>query len=89
MSEPFENFIDSLNKNIDLHTRLKVMNEMNLIMFLTECGFREDKMWTPEEDELLTKLFDFAKTMTDDQIQIINEWTEDGCPDKDDFQIND
>ena len=72
--------IDKLLKEISLEVRLKVDNEMNLIDFLTETGFRKNEMWKPEERELLMKLAEFAKKMTNSQLNIIEQWEKDGKP---------
>jgi len=67
-------------KSIPLETRLKVGNEMAFINLIVELGYREDRMWSDEEDELLTKLMDLAKQHTDDTLKEIESWKEDGCP---------
>lgn len=60
-------------REIPLKTRLKVMNEMCFIDLLTELGFREDKMWTDEEDELLSKLCKLAMKHTEDILKEIEQ----------------
>ena len=56
--------IDKLIKETPLEVRLKVDNEMAFITLLSELGLRDDKMWTKDEDEMLSKLIDFAKKHT-------------------------
>jgi len=72
--------IDILINQTPLETRLKVDNEMNLIDFLTEIGFRKNKSWTEEENELLEKTINFAKKMTESQLKTIEVWEKDGKP---------
>lgn len=67
-------------KETDLFTRLKVDNEMAFISLLTELGFRGDKSWTPDEDELLSNLLRIAKEHTEHQIEEIKQWIIDGRP---------
>lgn len=71
---------DNILKQIDLRTRLKVANEMSFISLLTELGYREEKYWTPDEDELLGKLMKSASEHTDWLLEEINKWEEDGRP---------
>lgn len=72
--------ISEITKQTPLETRLKVLNEMMFIDLLTEMGFREDKMWTEDENEQLSKLCDLAKKLTDLQLSEIKQWEEDGRP---------
>lgn len=67
-------------KNNSLETRLKVSNEIAFINLLTELGFRESKSWTPEEDEMLGKLCQFAHKHTQHQLEQIEQWKKDGEP---------
>jgi hypothetical protein len=75
-----ENIISELCKKIPLETRLTVSNEMAMIDLLTELGFRDDKMWTKEEDPMLEKLCNLAKKWTKIQLDEIKEWEENGKP---------
>ena len=71
-----KDIIEKLLKETSLDTRLNVINEMMIIDFLTVMGYREDKMWSEDEDNQLSKLCDFAKKMTKlqlDEIKIIRE----------------
>jgi len=72
--------LDEILGRIPLKTRLKVLNEMMLMDFLTEFGFREDKQWIEEEEEMLTKLLNYAKKITKSQLSEIEDWELDGKP---------
>ena len=72
--------LDNILGKIPLKTRLKVLNEMMLMDFLVEFGFREDKQWTDEEEEMLTKLLNFTKRITKSQLSEIEDWELDGKP---------
>lgn len=72
--------LKELTKEIPLETRLKTSNEMAFINLIVELGYRENKMWTDDEDELLNKLFYLAKKHTNDILKNIEEWKSDGCP---------
>ena len=67
------NILDRVLKRMKLTTKLKVLNEMAFIDLLTTLGYRENKGWTPEEDEILQKLMDAAKKHTEHQIEEIKE----------------
>lgn len=71
--------LDDILGKIPLKTRLKVLNEMMLMDFLSELGIR-DGVWTTEEEEMLTKLFNFAKKITKFQLSEIEDWELDGKP---------
>jgi len=72
--------IDKLIKETPLEVRLKVDNEMAFITLLSELGLREDSMWTEDEEEMLSKLIDFAEKHTQYQLQTIKKWQDDGEP---------
>ena len=57
--------------NIPLETRIKVLNEMAFINLIVELGYRESKVWTKDEDELLNKLLELADEHTDDILKEI------------------
>ena len=57
--------------NTPLETRIKVLNEMAFINLIVELGYRESKMWTKDEDELLNKLLELADEHTDDILKEI------------------
>lgn len=71
--------VERLMANMPLETELRVSTEMSFINLLTELGFREDKMWTPDEDELLSKLMKLAHELTDDNMKHIEKWVNEGC----------
>lgn len=73
INEEFER----ISKEIPLRTRIKVCSEMDFINLITELGYREDKMWTPEEDELLRKLMNLAHDHTNTILREIEGWEED------------
>lgn len=72
--------INNILRDIPLETRLKVSNEMFLITFLTEIGFREDKAWSDEEQELLDLICVLANKLTKQQLDEIERWKKDGEP---------
>ena len=72
--------LEELLKQASLESRLKVSNQMAFINLIVALGYREDKMWTDEEDELLQKLIELAKKHTDEQLKQIIQWEKDGRP---------
>lgn len=72
--------IERILKETPLQTRLKVCTEMAFINLLTELGYRENKMWTDDEDETLNKLCDLAKELVKDHIKEFEQWQKDGKP---------
>ena len=73
MTTKTEGKIAKILKDIPLKTRLKVLNEMAFIDLISELGYREDKMWTDEEDELLSKLCKLAMKHTENILEEIEE----------------
>lgn len=65
--------LEKIMKKTKLSIKLKVLNEMAFIDLLTELGYRENKTWTPDEDEKLNKLCELAKKHTKHQLEEINE----------------
>lgn len=63
-----------------LDTRIRVSTQMAFINLITELGYREDKMWTKDEDELLNKLMNLAEKHTQDILNEINEYNEEHSP---------
>lgn len=59
-----------------LDIRIKVSNQMAFINLITELGYREDKIWSPDEDELLNKLMNLADKHTQDILNEIKEYNE-------------
>ena len=80
MKEEFNNMLGELYKEIPLETRLKVLNQMAFISLLTELGYREEKMWTSDEDERFDKLMNIANKHTEDIMKEMSEWEKDGKP---------
>ena len=72
--------LEELSKTCPLEIRLRVTTEMAFISLLTELGYREDKMWTEDENEILTKLCLFAKKVTQWHLKEIEQWEKDGRP---------
>ena len=70
------NTLNNLLKRIPLKTKIKVLNEMAFITLLSELGFRENKMWTPDEDELLAKLMEYSEKHTEHLMKEIEEHNE-------------
>lgn len=72
--------IESISKSIDLKSRLQIRTEMAFIELITLLGYREDKMWTDskEDDEMLQKIHDFSVQITNDHLESIKKWQEDG-----------
>jgi hypothetical protein len=57
-----------------LDVRLNVINQIAFINLITELGYREDKYWTPEEDEILDKLCKLSYKHTTDILREIEEF---------------
>ena len=72
--------IERILKKTPLRTRLKVSTEVAFINLITELGYRENKMWTDDEDETLNKLCDLAKDLVNDHIKKFEQWQKDGKP---------
>ena len=65
--------IKKLLEDIPLKTRLEVITEMAFIDLISELGYRKDKMWTDEEDKLLSKLCKLALKHTENILEEIEE----------------
>lgn len=72
--------LDHLCKRIPLKTRIQVNSQMAFINLLTELDYRESKMWTPDEDELLNKVIKLANEQSDHLIEEFKQWEADGRP---------
>ena len=59
-----------------LDIRIRISTQMAFINLITELGYRENKYWTPDEDELYKKLMDLAENHTQDILQEIKEYNE-------------
>lgn len=75
-----KNLISELTKNIPLKTRLNVSNEMAFIDLIVELGYRESKMWTDDEKDILSKLRELSRKHTESILEDIEEWESDGKP---------
>lgn len=64
--------IEKIQNRTTLKTKIKVLNEIAFINLIVELGYREDKMWTDEENELLSKIIILAKKHTNNIIKEIN-----------------
>lgn len=74
-----DNFTKLL-KETPLDIRLDVINDMCFIDLITELGYREEKAWTEEENEVLHKICKAARKHTLRILQTIQEWEKDGKP---------
>lgn len=72
--------LEKIRKETPLKTRLKVSTEMAFINLISELGYRENKMWTEDEDETLNKLCALAKDLANDHIKEFEQWQKDGKP---------
>jgi len=68
------NVLERLRKKIPLETRLNVNNEAFLINAIFELGYREDKMWTDDEQDTLDKICELAEKLTKEQLKIIEKY---------------
>ena len=64
---------EEICKNIPIETKIRVTTEMDFISLLTELGYREDKSWGDDEDEILSKLCKLAQEHTNEILKLINE----------------
>jgi len=74
-----KNLISDRAKNIPLKTRIKVSNEMAFINLIVELGYREDKIWTNDENELFGKLCKLAQEHTNSILNDIETWKKKHC----------
>lgn len=68
-----DNILDKLRDRTKLETHFKVSNEMAFINLITELEYREEKMWTDEEDEILKKLCGLAQDHTDNLLRQVEK----------------
>jgi len=80
MKEIMSKIFEKIIKRTSLETRLNNVNQLNFIDLITDLGYRENKKWTEEEDELFQKLNDAVHKATEEQIEIVKQWIADGCP---------
>ena len=72
--------IERILKETPLKTRLKVSTEMAFISLISELGYRENKIWTDDENETLNKLCELAMDLVNDHIKEFEQWQKDGKP---------
>lgn len=75
--------ISDLVDSIGIDIRLRVSNEIGLINFLTDNGFRKSGYWDAanEEDEKLRQAISvWAQQQTAWQLEDIKEWEANGRP---------
>lgn len=72
--------MEEMFKNIPLKIRLETLSDFSFMDLIHELGYRESKVWSPEEDEVRKKIWESAKKMTQDILETIKEWEEDGRP---------
>lgn len=58
---------------IPLETKIKVSTEIAFIDLIHELGFREEKPWSDEDNEMLNKILEFAEKHAKHIIEIIKE----------------
>ncbi len=58
---------------IPLETKIKVSTEFAFIDLIHVLGFREEKPWGKEENEMLNKILEFAEKHSKHIIEIIKE----------------
>ena len=74
-----DNFTKTL-KQVPLDIRLDVINDMYFMDLIHDLGYREEKGWTDEENEVLYKINKAVREHTLRILQIIQEWEQDGKP---------
>ena len=67
---------EEILKDIPLDIRFRVASEFAFIDLITELGYREEKMWTKEEDAQLQKLMKLVEKHKDDLLKELQEWEE-------------
>lgn len=74
-----DNFTKTL-KEVPLDIRLDVINDMYFMDLIHGLGYREEKGWTDEENEVLYKINTAARNHTLRILQEIQQWEKDGKP---------
>ena len=72
---PFD--IKAKLKEMPLEIRLKVSNEAAMINLLSKLGYKKG-CWTDKEDDKLNKLIGCAIKLTEEHLETIKQWEEDG-----------
>lgn len=70
--------VERIMAKMPLETELKVSTEMTMMVLLSELGYREDKMWGPDEMDKLIKLNEIAEKLTQRHLEHIDKWIKDG-----------
>lgn len=78
-SNDFPEF-EKILKETPLNIRLSVSNYMAFVSLITELGYRDDKAWGEDENELHDKLTMCAQQHTIHQLDDIKGWINDGKP---------
>lgn len=65
--------INRIRMKTELKTKLKVSNQMSFISLITDLGYREDKMWSDEDENILHKLCNLADNHTKNQLELIEK----------------
>jgi len=65
--------LNELLSECTLENELQILNEFAFINLLSILGFREDKMWTKDEEELYAKLYNASQQHTQDILNLINK----------------
>ena len=65
--------IERILNETSLDTKIRVTTEADYIMLLTKLGLRENKMWSQDDEELLSKLMEEADKHTDRIMKLMHE----------------
>jgi len=68
-----ENIISQYYENIPLKTRIQVANEISFINIIHELGYREDKVWTKDDEDILNKILELAAKHTENILKEIRD----------------
>lgn len=63
-----------ISEETSLENNIKIVCEMAFITLLSDLGYREDKGWTDDEDELLSSLIDSAHNLASSIMQEIRDY---------------
>ena len=66
-------YYEELLNSIPLKSTLYIMNQMAMIDVITECGYRENKAWSKDENEIIQKLSDCARKLTNQQLDYLEK----------------
>jgi len=65
--------VNRIRMKIGLKTKLKISNQMAFISLITDMGYREDKMWSDEDEHILHKICKLADQHTQNQLELIEK----------------